>query len=280
MPGKNADMAVNSAAVVAPQPCAKTWCIGAGTPIPCDLSASPVTPGHAPVTPGTPLTEPSEGPPGKRFLEELYEETVPIKAADAGLCLYALEEPANHLEAMKETCWQRAMKEELSSIESNGTWELCELPKGHNPIGLKWVYKLKKDASGDVIKHKARLVAKGYMQRQCIDFEEVFAPVARIESVRLLVALAAQFSWKMHYMDVKSAFLHGDLVEEVYVSQPPGFEVARSDSKVYKLHKALYGLHQAPRAWNYKLDATLRELGFEKCPSDSGLYRKKEGSRC
>ena len=186
-----------------------------------------------------------------------------------------MEEPANHFEAMKESCWQRAMQDELSSIEANSTWHLCDLPKGCRPIGLKWIYKRKKDPNGVVVKHKARLVAKGYVQRQGVDFEEVFAPVARLESVRLLVALAAQFGWKMHHMDVKSVFLNGDLNEEVYVSQPPGFEIAGCDSKVYRLKKALYGLRQAPRAWNSKLDTTLTEFGFEKCPSESGLYRKR-----
>jgi hypothetical protein len=166
-------------------------------------------------------------------------------------------------------------REELSSIEENSTWKLCELPKGHKSIGLKWVYKLKKDPDGKLIRHKAELVAKGYAHRQGIDFEEVFAPVARLESISLLVALAAQFEWKIHQMDVKSAFLNGDLAEEVYVIQPPGFEVKGQSSKVYKLHKALYGLKQAPRAWNAKLDATLTELQFEKCPSEPGFYRKK-----
>jgi hypothetical protein len=106
-------------------------------------------------------------------------------------------------------------REELSSIEENSTWKLCVLPKGHKSIGLKWVYKLKKDPDGKLIRHKAELVAKGYAHRQGIDFEEVFAPVARLESISLLVALAAQFEWKIHQMDVKSAFLNGDLAEEV-----------------------------------------------------------------
>jgi hypothetical protein len=96
------------------------------------------------------------------------------------------------------------MKEELAAIQDNKTWDLCELPRGHRPIGLKWVYKLKRKPSGEIVKHKARLVAKGYVQQQGIDFDEVFAPVARLESVRLLIALAAQFAWKIHQMDVKT----------------------------------------------------------------------------
>ncbi|KAF0889811.1 hypothetical protein E2562_032865 [Oryza meyeriana var. granulata] len=105
-----------------------------------------------------------------------------------------------------------------------------------------WVYKVKKNAAGEVIKHKARLVAKGYVQQPGVDFDEVFAPVARIESVRLLLALAAQEGWPVHHMDVKSAFLNGELVEEVYVRQPPGFTVVGHEDKVLRLDKALYGL--------------------------------------
>jgi hypothetical protein len=128
------------------------------------------------------------------------------------------------------------------------------LPNGQKPVGVKWVYKLKKDAHGSIVKHKARLVAKGYVQKEEIDFEEVFAPVAMLDSVRLLLALATQEGWKVHHMDVKSAFLNGELREEVYVSQPPGFAVKGQEHKVYKVNKALYGFKQAPRAWNTKLD--------------------------
>jgi hypothetical protein len=109
------------------------------------------------------------------------------------------------------------MDDELESIRDNNTWKLVDLPNNHKAIGLKWVYKIKKGAEGKLVKHKARLVAKGYVQEQGVDFEEVFAPVARMESVRLLMALATQESWKLHHMDVKSAFLNGELEEEVYV---------------------------------------------------------------
>ena len=133
------------------------------------------------------------------------------------LCLFAREEPASYLEAEKEPGWRSAMDEEMQSIADNRTWELTELPPGHRAIGLKWVYKLKKDAHGAVVKRKARLVAKGYVQVQGVDFEDVFAPVARMDSVRVLIALAAHHAWPVHHMDVKSAFLNVDLLEEVYV---------------------------------------------------------------
>jgi hypothetical protein len=116
------------------------------------------------------------------------------------------------------------------------------------------VFKVKKDAAGNIVKYKARLVAKGYAQKEGVDFDEVFAPVARLETVRVLLALAAQGNWEVHYMDVKSAFLNGCLQEVVYVTQPLGFQTLEKDTKVLKLNKALYGLKQAPRAWNSKLD--------------------------
>ncbi|KAF0922593.1 hypothetical protein E2562_039506, partial [Oryza meyeriana var. granulata] len=126
--------------------------------------------------------------------------------------------------------------------------------------------------------HKARLVAKGYVQQPGVDFDEVFAPVARIESVRLLLALTAQEGWPVHHMDVKSAFLNGELIEEVYVRQPPGFTVAGHEDKVLRLDKALYGLRQAPRAWNAKLDETLVALGFSHSASEHAVYARSKGA--
>jgi hypothetical protein len=108
--------------------------------------------------------------------------------------------------------------------------------------------KNKKDSEENIVKYKAQFVAKVYVQRQGIDFEEVFAPVARMETVRLFLSIAAQMGWQVHHLDVKSAFLNGELQEDVYVSQPPGFIREGQDNKVFKLHKALYGLRQAPRA--------------------------------
>lgn len=116
---------------------------------------------------------------------------------------------------------------------------------------------------------------KGYVQKYGVDFEEVFAPVARIETIRLLVDLAAANGWEIHHLDVKTAFLHGELKETVYVTQPEGFEKKGSEDKVYKLNKALYGLRQAPRAWNNKLNHILLELQFTKCSKEPSVYRKE-----
>lgn len=162
--------------------------------------------------------------------------------------MYLNNEPRNFGEAKESRSWTRACEEKIESIIKNKTWTLVELPYGAKPIGLKWVFKLKRNSDGNINKYKARLVAKGYVQRHGIDFDEVFAPVARIETIRLLVILAAANGWEVHHLDVKTSFLHGELKEVVYVTQPEGFEKKGCKGKVYKLNKALYGLRQAPRA--------------------------------
>jgi hypothetical protein len=132
--------------------------------------------------------------------------------------------------------WRKAMLEELCAIEENNTWELTKLPSGRSTIELKWVFKVKKNEHGDVVCHKARLVVKGCAQRyQGVDFEEVFAPVARLEAVRLLMALAVEDGWQVHHMNVKTVFLNGDLQEVVYVQQPPGFIQSGQEHNVLKL---------------------------------------------
>jgi hypothetical protein len=136
---------------------------------------------------------------------------------DQELLLMSAEEPVMFAVAEKYTSWRKAMLEEMRSIEENHTWELVDLPAGCRPIGLKWVYKVKRDERSTIIKYKVRLVARGFVQREGIDFEEVFAPVARMESVRLLLALTAAKDWCVHHLDVKSAFLNGDLAEVVFV---------------------------------------------------------------
>ena len=122
------------------------------------------------------------------------------------------------------------------------------MPPGHRAVGLKWVFKLKRNEEGEVVKHKARLMAKDYVQKQGVDFEEVFALVVRLKYIRLLLEIGAHHSWEVHHMFVKSAFLNGELKEIVYVRQPLGFLDNDNPDKVLRLHKALYGLRQAPRA--------------------------------
>ncbi|GJW43634.1 putative RNA-directed DNA polymerase [Tanacetum coccineum] len=186
------------------------------------------------------------------------------------------EEPVSYTEASKKREWVEAMDAELSSIEKNKTWTLVDLPKNRKAIDLKWVYKVKRDPSRKTSKYKARVVVKGYVQKRGVDYDEVFAPVARIEKVRVILALAGSNGWRVHHLDVKSAFQNGTLEEEVYVSQPEGYIKKGEANKVYKLSKALYGLKQAPRAWNACLDKYLKSLGFVRCAQEYSVYTKKK----
>nr|XP_017251133.1 PREDICTED: uncharacterized mitochondrial protein AtMg00810-like [Daucus carota subsp. sativus] len=183
-------------------------------------------------------------------------------------------DPVTFEEASEESKWNKAMDEEIGAIKKNDTWELTDLPEGHKSIGVKWVYKTKTNQDGEVEKYKARLVAKGYKQRYGIDYDEVFAPVARVDTIRLLTAIAAQNEWKIFQMDVKSAFLNGYLEEEVYIEQPQGYVQKGQEDKVYRLKKALYGLKQAPRAWNTRVDEYFQKNGFVKSPYEHALYTK------
>ena len=167
------------------------------------------------------------------------------------------------------------MKEETNVIEKNGTWELVTLPKGQKAIRVKWVYKIKRMADGKIKRYKARLVAKGYNQKYGVDYEKVFAPVARLDTVRMLISLAAYHNQKIYQSDVKSAFLNGNLEEEVYVQQPEGFVAKEEEHKVCRLKKALYGLKQAPRAWNSCIDGYLKKNDFIKCQYEHAVYIKK-----
>jgi hypothetical protein len=151
-------------------------------------------------------------------------------------------EPRSFAEAEKDAAWHATMKAEMDAVEKNRTWELADLPRGHHAITLKWVLKLKRDEVNAIIKYKARLVARGFLQQEGIDFDDAFAPVARMVSVRLLLALAAHEGWRVHHMDVKSALLNSDLKEKVYMHQPPRFTIPDKEGKVLRLRKALYVL--------------------------------------
>nr|GEX65952.1 ribonuclease H-like domain, reverse transcriptase, RNA-dependent DNA polymerase [Tanacetum cinerariifolium] len=169
--------------------------------------------------------------------------------------------------------WKEYMSEHIND-EPEWTDFKIKILKSQANIMIKELNQTKKDANGDIIKHKARLVAKGYIQEHGIYFEEVFAPVARMETIRLLLAIDANNKWEVRHLEVKSAFLHGELKEEVYVTQPEGFMKREDNGKVYRLIKALYGLRQAPRAWNIKLDNTLKSLDFKKCALEQAIYTK------
>ena len=162
------------------------------------------------------------------------------------------------------------MQREMEAIDDNHTWTLEPLPENRQAIGSKWVFKMKRDSQGHVERFKARIVAKGYAQVEGIDYFETFAPVAKISSIRTLLALANIKEWIVHQMDVVSAFLNGDLLEEVYMVQPKGF--IKGKNLVCRLHKSLYGLKQASRAWYQKIDSFLLNKGLKRVESDHSIY--------
>ncbi|KAI3815617.1 hypothetical protein L1987_15294 [Smallanthus sonchifolius] len=185
--------------------------------------------------------------------------------------------PMNVKEALTDNCWIEAMQDELSQFQKLHMWDLVDLPKGFQPIGTRWVFKCKTDDNHVVVKNKARLVVQGFYQQEGLDYTEVYALVARIEAIRLFLAYATYVGFKVYQLDVKSAFLYGKVHEEVYFTQPPSFEDPHNINKVYKLDKALYGLHQAPRAWYETLSKHLLSNGFDRGQIDSTLFIRKAG---
>nr|GFC61080.1 retrovirus-related Pol polyprotein from transposon TNT 1-94 [Tanacetum cinerariifolium] len=184
-------------------------------------------------------------------------------------------EPKTYKEALTQSCWIEAMQEELYEFERLEVWELVPRPDKVMVITLRWIYKVKLDELGGILKNKARLVTRGYRQEEGIDFEESFAPVARLEAIWIFLAYAANKNMVVYQMDVKTAFLNGNLREDVYVSQPDGFVDPDNPNHVYKLKKALYGLKQAPRAWYDMLSSFLLSQEFSKGPVDPTLFIRK-----
>ena len=186
------------------------------------VSVQEATPPFSPTHVASPSSQESSSkkPRKMRSIYELLEETDEITNDDINdlFCLFVDSEPMNFDEAMRDKRWRQAMEEEINAIKKNNTWELSTLPKGYEAIGVKWVYKAKKNAQGDVERYKARLVAKGYKEKHGIDYEEVFSPVARMETIRLLIVIATQMKWRIYQLDVKSTFLNGYLENEVYVN--------------------------------------------------------------
>nr|GEU78987.1 retrovirus-related Pol polyprotein from transposon TNT 1-94 [Tanacetum cinerariifolium] len=195
---------------------------------------------------------------------------------DGEMCMFALTvsrtEPKNIKEAMADSAWIESMQEELHQFDRLDVWELFDRPLCKNVINMKRLWKNKRDEENTVIRNKSHLVAKGYAQKEGVDFEESFAPVARLEAVRLFIAFAAYKSFTVYQIDVKIAFLYGPLKEEVYVNQPDGFVDPYHPDKVYRLKKALYGLKQAPRAWYDELSNFLVSKGFSKGSIDLTLF--------
>ncbi|GJX55809.1 putative ribonuclease H-like domain-containing protein [Tanacetum coccineum] len=190
-------------------------------------------------------------------------------------CFLSQEEPKKVIHTLKDPSWIDAMQEELLQFKLQEVWTLVDLPNGKRVISSKWVFRNKKDERGIVIRNKARLVAQGYTQEEGTDYDEVFAPVARIEAIRLFLAYASFKDFMVYKMDVKSDFLYKKIEKEVYVCQPPGFEDPDFPDKVYKVKKALYGLHQAPRAWYETLSIYLLDNGFQRGKNDKTLFIKR-----
>ncbi|GKC55951.1 retrovirus-related pol polyprotein from transposon TNT 1-94, partial [Tanacetum coccineum] len=193
-------------------------------------------------------------------------------------CFISTIEPKNVNEALKDESWVIAMQEELNQFVANDVWELVPLPISQSIIGTKWVFRNKLDENGIVSRNKDRLVAQGYNQQEGIDYDETYAPVARLESIRILLVIACTNDFKLSQMDVKSAFLNGFINEEVYVAQPPGFIDFQKPNYVYKLKKALYGLKQAPKAWYDRLIAFLIKHNYSMGMVDNTLFTKKSKS--
>ncbi|CAN1146609.1 Retrovirus-related Pol polyprotein from transposon TNT 1-94 [Linum perenne] len=185
----------------------------------------------------------------------------------------SVPEPKTYSQAASSDCWKQAMSEELQALENNRTWIITDLPPGKRPIGCKWVYRIKHHPDGSIDRYKARLVAKGFTQVYGIDFTDTFSPVAKINSVKALLAVSAIKHWHVHQMDVSNAFLHGDLEEEVYMTLPPGISTSSSTKpQVCKLLKSLYGLKQASRRWFVKLTDALKFEGFKQSGADHSVF--------
>jgi hypothetical protein len=186
----------------------------------------------------------------------------PFSSYTALMCNLLDEEPTCFEEAIQKKEWADAMTEEYQSIIKNDVWEIVPRPKSKDVVSSKWLFKIKHAADGSIEKYKARFVARGFSQKEGIDYEETFAPVARYTSIRTIIALAAKMKWKLHQMDVKTTFLNGVIEEEVYIEQPQGFEVEDRKSHVCRLKKALYEIEASSQSlvWSYR--QFLDELGL------------------
>ena len=193
---------------------------------------------------------------------------------------FSPEEPTTIREALSSSDkeqWKQALDNEYSAHIKNNTWTLGNLPEGRKAIDCRWVFKVKYNADGSVERHKARLVAKGYSQEPGLDYDETFSPVAKYTSIRSLLAIANQLDLEVHQMDVSTAFLNGELEEEIYMKQPEGYVKEDEEELVCKLNKSIYGLKQSSRCWYNTIDQFLKNFGYVQSSSDPCLYIKREG---
>ncbi|CAL2240277.1 unnamed protein product [Prunus armeniaca] len=183
--------------------------------------------------------------------------------------------PSKVQDALVAPQWKKAMDEKMLALKKNQTWDLVSLPQGKRPVGCRWIFTIKHKVDGTIDRYKARLVAKGYTQTYGVDYQETFAPVAKISTVRILISLAANLDWPLQQFDVKNAFLHGELKEEVYMNLPPGFDLSENPNLVCKLRKSLYGLKQSPRAWFGKFSCAMKKYGYRQSNADHTLFLKR-----
>ncbi|KAD3640743.1 hypothetical protein E3N88_29966 [Mikania micrantha] len=218
---------------------------------------------------------------GPDFHLYLVEGTRNVVEHQYQYCFNIEEDPKTYNEVMASrdvAFWKEAIQDEMDSIMHNNTWKLTDLPPGCKPLGCKWIFKRKMKVDGSIDKFKARLVIQGFRQNEGIDFFDTYAPVARISTIRLLIALASIHKLLIHQMDVKTAFLNGELDEEVYMKQPEGFVLPGQENKVCKLIKSLYGLKQAPKQWHQKFDDVILSHGFLLNQEDKCVYSRFDPS--
>lgn len=208
-------------------------------------------------------------------IERISNENLSSTAMAFTASLYSTDIPKTVEEALGNEKWKQAMEDEYSALQRNKTWEKCILPKGKKKVGCRWVFSIKYRADGTVERYKARLVAKGYTQTYGIDYSETFSPVAKIDTIRVLLSIAANKEWPIYQFDVKNAFLHGSIEEDIYMEAPPGYSQEFRNGEGCKLRKALYGLKQSPRAWFGRFTKAMKKFGYKQSNSDHTLFLKR-----
>lgn len=237
---------------------------------------------NQPTPPSESTTPNSTQPSDKPIISDHNNHSMVTRAKTGNLkpkVFLASIEPTTVKSALADPNWLQAMQADYKALMDNNTWSLVPLPPHRKAIGCKWIFRVKENPDGSVNKYKARLVAKGFLQTPGFDFTETFSPVIKPVTIRIILTLAVTFHWTVQQIDINNAFLNGLLQEEVYMTQPSGFE-SSDKTLVCKLHKALYGLKQAPRAWYERLTHTLLQMGFVKSKCDPSLLVHHQNGAC
>ncbi|XP_071687777.1 uncharacterized protein [Rutidosis leptorrhynchoides] len=222
---------------------------------------------------------PEREPRRSRYpMADIAKGNLSTEAKQFTSALYSEEIPTSVEQALKSTNWRKAMEEEIKALQTNNTWEKCTLPESKKPVGCRWVFTIKHKSDGTIERYKARLVAKWYTQTYGVNYSETFSPVAKIDTIRVLFSVAANKDLPLHQFDVKNAFLHGELKEEVYMEGPPGFSSNFKAREVCRLKKSLYRLKQSPRAWFGRFTLAMKNYGFKQSNSDHTLFLKQRNN--